>query len=225
MDLAVLIDSHHPDHRLGVAVPSDQHHPRPDMGRVAGLAERGPAESLVAFGVEVGHEVDLRAAEQLDEIAGVGVTSAQELIAELGADMTRFPTAGHLASWAKFAPIDRKSAGKAKGASAGKGHPWLAAILGEIVTAAARTGTFLGERYHRISRRRGKRRAIVATGNSVLTITWNVLSDPDARYHDLGPGYYHSRTTSRHRERDLIRSLERLTGKTVTPQSGQPPAA
>jgi transposase len=165
------------------------------------------------------------AVEQLDEIAGVGVTSAQELIAELGADMTRFPTAGHLASWAKFAPIDRRSAGKAKGASAGKGNPWLAATLGEIVTAAARTDTFLGERYHRIARRRGKRRAIVATGNSVLTIIWNVLSDPGAHYHDLGRGYYHSRTTSRHRERDLIRSLERLTGKTVTLQTGQPPAA
>jgi transposase IS116/IS110/IS902 family protein len=63
--------------------------------------------------------------------------------------MTRFPTAGHLASWARFAPVDRSSAGKAKPGSTGKGNPWLAAILGEIVTAAARTGTFLDERYHR----------------------------------------------------------------------------
>jgi transposase len=159
-----------------------------------------------------------RAVEQLDEITGVGEISAQELIAELGPDMTRFPTAGHLASWARFAPVSRSSAGKAKGASAGKGNPWLAATLGEIVTAASRTDTFLGERYHRIARRRGKRRAMVATGNSVLVIIWNVLSDPDARYHDLGPGFYHSRTTSQHRERDLIRKLERLTGKTVTLQ-------
>jgi transposase len=130
-----------------------------------------------------------RAVEQLDEITGVGEISAQELIAELGPDMTRFPTAGHLASWARFAPVSRSSAGKAKGASAGKGNPWLAATLGEIVTAASRTDTFLGERYHRIARRRGKRRAMVATGNSVLVIIWNVLSDPDARYHDLGPGF------------------------------------
>jgi transposase len=166
-----------------------------------------------------------RAIEQLDEITGVGVTSAQELIAELGPDMTRFPTAGHLASWARFAPVTRSSAGKAKGGSAGKGNPWLAATLGEIVTAASRTDTFLGERYHRIARRRGRKRAIVATGNSVLTIIWNVLSDPEARYHDLGAAYYHSRTTSQHRERDLIRKLERLTGKNVTLQSGQPPAA
>jgi transposase len=168
-----------------------------------------------------------RAVEQLDEIPGVGVTSAQELIAELGVDMTRFPTAGHLVSWAKFAPIDRSSAGKKKGSSTGKGNPWLAATLGEIIAAAARTDTFLGERYHRIARRRGKRRAIVAVGNSVLTIVWNLLSDPGASYYDLGHGYYQARTDSRHRERDLIRRLERLTGKTVTlqPGPGEQPAA
>jgi transposase len=168
-----------------------------------------------------------RAVEQLDEIAGVGITSAQELIAEIGVDMSRFRTAGHLVSWAKFAPIDRSSAGKSKGGSTGKGNPWLAATLGEIVTAAARTDTFLGERYHRIARRRGKRRAIVAVGNSILTIIWHLLSDPDASYHDLGHGYYQARSDSRHRERDLIRKLERLTGKTVTlhPVPGQEPAA
>jgi transposase len=166
-----------------------------------------------------------RAVEQLDEITGIGVTSAQELIAEPGPDMTRFPTAGHLASWARFAPVTRSSAGKAKGGSAGKGSPWLAATLGEIVTAAARTGTFPGERYHRIARRRGRRRAIIAVGNSFLTIIWHVLSDPDARYHDLGPGYYQSRQTRQDRERDLIRRLERLTGKNVTLQAARPPAA
>ena len=168
-----------------------------------------------------------RAVEQLDEIAGVGITSAQELIAETGIDMSRFRTAGHLVSRAKFAPIDRSSAGKSKGGSAGKGNPWLAATPGEIITAAARTGTFPGERYHRIARRRGKRRAIVAVGNSILTIIWHLLSDPDASYHDLGHGYYQARSDSRHRERDLIRKLERLTGKTVTlqPVAGQEPAA
>jgi transposase len=165
--------------------------------------------------------------EQLDEITGIGVISAQELIAELGTDMTRFPTAAHLASWAKFAPIDRSSAGKAKGGSTGKGNPWLAATLGEIVTAAARTDTFLGERYHRLARRRGKRRAMVAVGNSVLTIIWNLLSDPDARYHDLGPGFYQSRLSGQRHERDLIRRLENLTGKAVTlqPRPGEQPAA
>ena len=168
-----------------------------------------------------------RAVEQLDEITGVGVTSAQELIAELGVDMTRFATAGHLVSWAKFAPIDRSSAGKKKGGSTGKGNPWLAATLGEIVTAAARTDTFLGERYHRLARRRGKRRAMVAIGNSALTIVWNLLSDPEARYQDLGPDFYHSRLGRQRRERDLIRKLQILTGMTVTlqPGPGEQPAA
>jgi transposase len=165
--------------------------------------------------------------EQLDEIAGVGVTSAQELIAEIGIDMSRFPTAGHLVSWAKFAPIDRSSAVKSKGSSTGKGNPWLAATLGEIIAAAARTDIFLGERHHRIARRRGKRRPIVAVGNAIVTIIWNLLSDPDASYHDLGHGYYQTRSDSRHRERDLIRKLERLTSRTVTlqPSPGQEPAA
>jgi transposase len=165
-----------------------------------------------------------RAVEQLDEITGVGVISAQELIAELGVDMSRFPSAGHLVSWAKFAPIDRSSAGKKKGGSTGKGNPWLAATLGEIVTAAARTDTFLGERYHRIARRRGKRRAMAAIGNSVLTIVWNLLSEPDARYQDLGADFYQSRLHKQRRERDLIRKLETLTGKTVILEPSQPAA-
>jgi transposase len=84
--------------------------------------------------------------------------------------MGRFPTAAHLVSWAKFAPIDHQSAGTKKRGTTGRGNPWLAGTLGEIVAALARTDTFLGERYRRIAKRRGKHRAIVAVGNSVLTI-------------------------------------------------------
>ena len=168
-----------------------------------------------------------RQVTQLDEIAGVGTTSAQELIAEIGVDMSRFPTAGHLVSWAKFAPIENSSAGKKKGGSTGKGNPWIGGTLGEIVLGASRTHTFLAERYQRLARRRGKRRAIVAVGNSILTIIWHLLSDPEASYRDLGHGYYQQRSDNRHRERDLIRRLERLTGQTVTlqPAPGQEPAA
>ena len=83
-------------------------------------------------------------------------------------------------------------------------------------SGAARTDTFLAERYQRIARRRGKRRAIVAVGNSVLTIIWHLLDDPAARYRDLGPGYYESRLNSQRRQRALIRQLEKLTGQTVT---------
>jgi transposase len=157
-----------------------------------------------------------RQAEQLDEITGVGVTAAQELIAEIGVDVSRFPSPAHLVSWAKFAPIDRNSAGRKRGGSTGKGNPWLAGTLGEIVGSAARTDTFLGERYRRLARRRGKSRAIVAVGNTVLTIIWHLLADPDAHYQDLGSDYYLTKVNTRRRQRELIRQLEHLTGKKVT---------
>lgn len=130
--------------------------------------------------------------------------------------MTAFPTARHLVSWAKFAPIDRQSAGRKKGGSTGKGNAWLAATLGEVVVGLSRTDTFLGQRYRRVARRRGKKRAIVAVGNSVLTIVWHLLSDPAAHFHDLGSDYYESRINRQCRQRDLVRQLEHLIGQKVT---------
>jgi transposase len=156
-----------------------------------------------------------QAVDKLDEIPGIGVRSAQEIVAEIGVVMAAFPTAAHLVSWAKFAPIDHQSAGKNKAASTGKGNPWLAATIGEAVAALARTDTFLGERYRRLVRRRGKKRAIVAVGNSMLTIIWHLLSDPDIHYHDLGSGYYESKISKQRRQRDLVRQLEHLTGRKV----------
>jgi transposase len=152
---------------------------------------------------------------QLDEIPGVGRTGAQELIAEIGTDMTRFATAGHLVSWAKYAPRARQSAGKDKPGTTGKGNPWIASTLGEAGIGAARTKTFLGSRYRRLARRRGKQRALVAVGNSILTIAWHLLSDPDARFTELGPDW-HDRIAPLRRKRQLIAELERLSGKKVT---------
>ena len=151
---------------------------------------------------------------QLDEIPGVGKTGAQELIAEIGTDMARFPTAAHLVSWAKFAPRARQSAGKSKPGSTGKGNPSIAGTLGEAAIGAARTKTFLGSRYHRLARRRGKQRALVAVGNSILTITYYLLSDPGAHFTDLGPDW-HDRLTPLRRKRQLVAELERLSGKKV----------
>jgi transposase len=151
---------------------------------------------------------------QLDEIPGAGKTGAQELIAEIGVDMARFPTAGHLVSWAKFAPRAKQSAGKSRPGSTGKGNPWIAGALGEAAMGAARTKTFLGSRYHRLARRRGKQRSLVAVGNSILVITWHLLSDPEARFNDLGPGW-HDRLTPLRRKRQLIAELERLSGQKV----------
>jgi len=158
------------------------------------------------------------AVERLDEIPGVGQVAARLLLAELGTDMTRFPTAGHLVSWAKFAPGVKESAGKPKGSgSTGHGNPYLARVLGEAAVAASKTDTFLGERYRRIARRRGKRRAIVAVGRSILVIVWHLLADPTARYHDLGPGFYDTRINADRAKRNHIRQLEAL-GYRVTLQ-------
>jgi transposase len=157
-------------------------------------------------------------AQRLDEITGIGIRSAQELIAEIGVDMTRFPTPAHLVSWAKFAPILHQSAAVTRNGATGKGNPWLAGTLGEVVAGLSRTHTFLGERYRRLVRRRGKKRAIVAVGNSILKICWHLLSDPEARYQDLGETCYAARHTTQRRRRVLIRDLEHLTGQRVTLQ-------
>jgi transposase len=159
------------------------------------------------------------ALERLDEIPGVGQTAARLLLAELGADMTRFPTAGHLVSWAKYAPGVKESAGKRKGSgSTGHGNPYLARVLGEAAVAASKTDTFLGERYRRIARRRGKRRAIVAVGRSILVIVWQLLSDPTTRFQDLGAGFYDTRLNAERAKRNHIRQLEALGYKvTVEP--------
>jgi transposase len=156
------------------------------------------------------------AVTRLDEIPGVGITAAQAIIAEIGLDMSRFPTPAHLASWAQFAPGVSESAGRKKGsAGTGRGNRYLARVLGEAAVGASRTDTFLGERYRRIARRRGQKRAIVAVGRSILTIVWALLADENAHFVDLGPGYYDSRTNTQRRVRNHVRELQAL-GYTVT---------
>ena len=126
---------------------------------------------------------------RLDEIPGISLAAAHVILAEIGTDMTRFPTAGHLVSWARLAPGVKESAGKKKGkGSTGHGNAYLAAVLGNAAAGAAKTDTFLGERYRRIARRRGSKRAIVAVGRSILVIAWHLLSDPDARFPTWDPG-------------------------------------
>jgi transposase len=155
---------------------------------------------------------------KLDEVPGINLTGAHAILAETGIDMTRFPTAGHLVSWAKYAPGVSESAGKKKGKNtAGHGNPYLARVLGNAAAAAGRTDTFLGERYRRIARRRGAKKANVAVGRSILVIIWHLLSDPDARFYDLGSDFYATRVDPERRKRNHIRQLEAL-GYTVTLQ-------
>lgn len=151
------------------------------------------------------------AVARLDAIPGIGSTTAAVIIAEIGLDMTRFPTPAHLASWARFAPGVKESAGRNKGnGSTGHGNRYLARALGEAAVGASRTPTFLGERYRRIARRRGKKKAVVAVARSILTIVWHLLNDPDAQFIDLGPDHYDQRRGTQHAIRSHIRGLQAL---------------
>jgi transposase len=152
---------------------------------------------------------------RLDEVSGISAAGAQVILAEIGLDMTRFPTAGHLVSWAKLCPRTIQSGAKNRSGKAGKGNPYLKGILGEIAAAAAKTDTFLGERYRRIVKRRGKLKALVAVARSILVIIWHLLANPAARFHDLGAGYYDTRIDKNRKTRNHIRQLEAL-GYTVT---------
>jgi transposase len=157
----------------------------------------------------------LAAIGRLDDIPGIARHTAQVILAEIGLDMSVFPTAGHLASRAKLSPRTIQSGPKNRSGKTGRGNPYLKGALGEASAAAAKTDTFLGERYRRIVKRRGKLRALVAVARSILVIIWHLLADPAARYHDLGAGYYASRTDKDRKARNQIRQLEAL-GFTVT---------
>jgi transposase len=176
--------------------------------------------------IEVLAEPYLHQIEQMDAVHGTGRISAQDVIAEIGVDMTVFPTASHLVSWAKWCPQVAQSGGKRKGSNAsGRGNPYLSAALGEISISAARTQSFLGAKYRRLVKRMPKKKALVATGNSVLTIFHALLSDPDATYQDLGPDYYEQRMNLRRQARNHVRGLERLgyqvTIQAINPDTGE----
>jgi transposase len=163
---------------------------------------------------------------QLDGIPGFGITTAQDLIAEIGVDMSVFPTAGHLASYARQAPRVKESAGKRKGKNAtGRGNPYIGGALGEASAAAGRTRTFLGEKYRRLARRMPKRKAQVAIMRTQLVIAHALLSDPGAAYQDLGTDYYERKADIRRRARAHARALEHLgykvTLEAIDPGTGE----
>jgi transposase len=162
-----------------------------------------------------GDAVVLPAAARLDEVSGIGPGTAQVVIAEIGLDMGVFPTPGQLVSWAKLSPRTLQSGASRRAGKTGKGNPYLKGVLGEAAAAAAKTDTFLGERYRRLVKRIGKLKALVAIARSILVIVWHLLADPTVRYHDLGAGYYTSRIDKDKKARNHIRQLQAL-GFTVT---------
>jgi transposase len=147
---------------------------------------------------------------QLDTIPGFGITTAQDIIAEIGVDMTVFPTAGHLCSWARYAPGVRESAGKRKGKNAtGRGNPYIGGAIGEASVNAGRTQTWLGAKYRRHCTHMPKKKAQGAIGRTQLVITHALLSDPEAVYQDLGTDYYERRANIRRDVRNHARAIER----------------
>jgi transposase len=158
------------------------------------------------------------AAQRLAEIPGVSPGLARSIIAETGLDMSRFPAAGHLVSWAGLCPSARQSGPRTRTGKKGQGNTYLRGYLGQAATGAAGTATFLGERHGRIARRRGRAKAQVAVARSILVIIWHLLADPAARFADLGPDYYASRTDKDKKIRNHIRQLQALgMDVTITP--------
>ena len=152
--------------------------------------------------------------DRLDSIPGVGRKAAEEIIAQIGVDMRRFPSHRHLASWAGMCPGNNESAGKRKSGKTRKGNGSLRAILTEVAQAAARTrGTYLSAQYHRLAPRRGKKKATVAVGHSILVIAYHLLKE-QSRYQDLGAHYFDQRDRDL-LQRRLIKRLEAL-GNRVT---------
>jgi transposase len=149
------------------------------------------------------------AVQLLRTIPGVERRTAEVIIAETGGDMSVFPSAKHLASWAGVCPGQRESAGKRRSARTRKGSPWLRATLIESARAAGRSkGTYIGERYRQLARRRGDKKAIVATAHEILTATWHMLSTGEL-YREQGPTVVRERDAE-HARRRAIRQLERL---------------
>jgi len=148
--------------------------------------------------------------QQLITIPGISTRLAEIIIAEIGVDMTRFPTTAHLASWAGICPGNNESAGKHHSGKTRKGDTWLRAGLGEAAMAASITkNTYLADRYRRITRRRGKKRALVAVAHTILTTIWHMLTH-GTDYDDRGSGYHQRQANRTHQAQRLTAQLTQL---------------
>ena len=152
---------------------------------------------------------------RLDEIPGIGRHTAQVILAEDRPGHVPVPHRRAPGVLGEAVAPHHPVRAEAQSGRTGKGNPYLKGVLGEAAAAAARTSTFLGERYRRIVKRRGKLKALVAVARSILVIVWHLLADPAARFHELGAGYYTSRIDTGRKTRNHVRQLEAL-GFTVT---------
>jgi transposase len=168
-----------------------------DIARLSGVIEQLPAP----------YEEQLQQAESMP---GWGRRSAEDAVAETGVDMSKFPTGGHLSSWAGRTPLDSQSGKRAGRARHKKGNKYLAAVTGETAVSAGRTQTREGARYRKLARSRGKGKAQVAVGNTQLKVYHKLLSTPGMRYQDLGPDYYERQAALRRKIAYHVREIEAL---------------
>lgn len=176
-------------------------------GSITRLDERIDAVFAASFS-EAGAPFE-QARDRLDTITGVGKRASECIIAEIGVDMSRFPTAAHLASWAGVCPGNNITGGKRGSGKTTHGDVWLIDILTQCAWAASHTrDTYLSAQFWRLARRIGKKKAAVAVGHSILVICWHLLTD-DCDYDDLGGDYFTRRNTDRQRDR-LIAQLHNL---------------
>ncbi len=163
---------------------------------------------------------DQAAVELLDTVPGISTRAAQVLLAELGTDLSRFPDARHLASWAGMCPGNAESGGKRQSGKTRKGNPALRQALIQIAHVASKTkDTYLAAQYRRIAARRGKKRALVALGHTILVMVYHILTRRQP-YHELGVAYFDQLERQRVEQR-LVHRLERL-GYTVSLQLPTP---
>jgi transposase len=169
----------------------------------------GQVESFDARIERVMGPLQQAAVRMLDQIPGLDVRAAQNVVAEIGADMSRFPSAGHLGAWAGLCPGNNRSAGKRKSGKTTEGNRWLKRTLTQCAWAASRTkGTYFQAQYRRLAGKRGKKRAAMAVAHSQLVVAYHMLRDGTA-YVDLGPNHFDNLAESQ-RTGHLVKRLEKL---------------
>ncbi len=180
-----------------------------ELTHLEGLIDR-----LTARITEVLPSPFAQAIKRLATIPGIDVRAAENIVAEIGVDMEVFASAGHLASWVGMCPGQRQSAGKQQGGRTRKGNGWLRATLVQVAWAASHTKhTYLGAQYRRLAGRRGKKRALVAVGHTILVMIYHVLRE-GTRYAELGEDYF-DRLDGERLTRSLVRRLQRLGHEVV----------
>ena len=214
-----------PHETLAAALTGDvNHHQRFVLGQLLNQVE-SLDNAITECSAEIAHRMSHwdDAIQRLCTIPGVGRKTAEVIMAEIGPDMSRFPTHRHLASWAGMCPGNHESAGRRKSGKTRKGSKWLRQALIESASSAAKTrDTYLSAQYRRLAARRGRNKATVALGHTILMIAYYILRD-GTTYHELGPNYFDELKPDQVRRR-MVRRLEAL-GYQVTLEKSEAASA